>query len=380
MFLQIHTLVSYPPSLLNRDDAGLAKRIPFGDAVRLRISSQCLKRHWRDEFSKYLPNIPDGYRSRSFFTREIKPRLCAEGMEENRAQALVKALAEKVVKGGVQKDAELSQPILFGKREADYFVEILKQISSEAKTTEAAVKALNERLSTAEEKKNLAAMSKSASGLTGALFGRFVTSDVLSVVDSCVQVAHAWTIHAADTEMDYFTVVDDLRADDEHGAAHANQSELGAGVYYGYVNIDIPLLVSNLTGTPAKDWREQDSALPRQVITKLIEIISRKSPGAKLGSTAPFSLPGTILLEAGDEFTSSLCNAFLQALPKEQHLIEQANAQMGEHIRRIEGMYGPTAAVRAICSTHSIEAFSPLKAQTLPSAIETMLDFIWKTP
>ena len=46
-FIQIHTLQSYPAALLNRDDAGLAKRLPMGDAIRTRISSQCLKRHWR---------------------------------------------------------------------------------------------------------------------------------------------------------------------------------------------------------------------------------------------------------------------------------------------------------------------------------------------
>ena len=46
-FLQIHTLHSYPAALLNRDDSGLAKRMPFGGATRTRISSQCLKRHWR---------------------------------------------------------------------------------------------------------------------------------------------------------------------------------------------------------------------------------------------------------------------------------------------------------------------------------------------
>ena len=63
-FLQIHTLHSYPAALLNRDDSGLAKRMPFGGAVRTRISSQCLKRHWRDpkdekkhEFA--LHRIPD---------------------------------------------------------------------------------------------------------------------------------------------------------------------------------------------------------------------------------------------------------------------------------------------------------------------------------
>jgi CRISPR system Cascade subunit CasC len=46
-FIQIHWLASYPATLLNRDDSGFAKRLPFGDAMRTRVSSQCLKRHWR---------------------------------------------------------------------------------------------------------------------------------------------------------------------------------------------------------------------------------------------------------------------------------------------------------------------------------------------
>src|SRR5216684_3706791 len=53
-FIQIHSLIAYPAALLNRDDSGLAKRLPFGGATRTRISSQCLKRHWRvteDEWS-----------------------------------------------------------------------------------------------------------------------------------------------------------------------------------------------------------------------------------------------------------------------------------------------------------------------------------------
>ena len=39
-FLQIHTLTSYAAALLNRDDAGLAKRLPYGGVSRTRISSQ----------------------------------------------------------------------------------------------------------------------------------------------------------------------------------------------------------------------------------------------------------------------------------------------------------------------------------------------------
>ena len=88
-------------------------------------------------------------------------------------------------------------------------------------------------------------------GVEGALFGRFVTSDILARADAAVHVAHAFSVHALDTEVDYFTVVDDLNRDEETGAAHAGDMELGSGVFYGYVAVDIPLLVSNFTGCNA---------------------------------------------------------------------------------------------------------------------------------
>ena len=46
-FLQLHLLTAYPPSNLNRDDLGRPKTAVMGGALRLRISSQSLKRAWR---------------------------------------------------------------------------------------------------------------------------------------------------------------------------------------------------------------------------------------------------------------------------------------------------------------------------------------------
>lgn len=250
MFLQIHTLTSYPASLLNRDDSGLAKRIPFGNAIRLRVSSQCMKRHWRESMQQRLPDVPDGQRTRAFFTRTVLPKTIDAGVPESLAAQMVEQLAKAVITGGVKDGGDLNQPVLFGLREAEYFAQIIKDASQQADP----MKALEERLKSKEEKENLKAMSKSAAGLTAALFGRMVTSDLLARVDAPVHVAHAFTVHAANTEVDYFTVVDDLNREDETGAAHANQTELGAGVYYSYVAVDVPLLVSNLTGCEPKDW------------------------------------------------------------------------------------------------------------------------------
>ncbi|PZP54705.1 MAG: type I-E CRISPR-associated protein Cas7/Cse4/CasC, partial [Azospira oryzae] len=103
MFLQIHTLTAYPASLLNRDDAGLAKRIPFGNAVRLRVSSQCLKRHWREDLTGRLPELPDGLRTRFFFTRTVLPRAVASGVSEAVAASMIELLAKAVIDGGVKE-------------------------------------------------------------------------------------------------------------------------------------------------------------------------------------------------------------------------------------------------------------------------------------
>jgi CRISPR system Cascade subunit CasC len=378
MFLQIHTLVSYPASLLNRDDAGLAKRIPFGNATRLRVSSQCLKRHWREDLVAALPDLPDGLRTRSFFTRCVLPRLLARGLVQDRAEALVAALANGLISGGVEPDGEMSQPVLFGVREADYFVAMAASAAEGAADNKAAVKSLTERLKSPDEKKNLAAMSKSAAGLTAALFGRFVTSDLLARVDAPVHVAHAFTVHGAETEMDYFTVVDDLNRDDETGAAHANQAELGAGVYYGHVVVDVPLLVSNVTGAEAAEWRKQESDTVRRVLRSLVHTIACRSPGAKLGSTAPYSRAELVLLEAGDQQPRTLANSFLEALSPRGNLLQESAVRMAEQVKRLDSMYGPTADVRTLATTLDPAPFSPTIAQPLAAACEACIDAVWK--
>lgn len=386
MFLQIHTLVSYPASLLNRDDAGLAKRIPFGNATRLRISSQCLKRHWRDSLQDNLPDIPDGLRTRNFFTRVVLPRVVAAGIPEDLARTLIEKLKITLMKmNGEGKDKEskkkkknegvdTNQAILFGTREADYFVTLIQDAVADQRDNP--LEALEKRLSDKSEKENLKAMSKSATGLTGALFGRFVTSDLLARVDAPVHVAHAMTVHAANTEMDYFTVVDDLSSDEETGAAHANQAELGSGVFYGYVVVDLPLFISNLTGCNRTAWKNQETQLPKRVLESLIRIIASKSPGAKLGSTAPYSRAETVLLEVGREQPRTLANAFLEAIPIKNHLVRQATACMRDYLKRIDGMYGRTSDVRTLATIHETVDFG-ISPSSLDAAIHSALEAIW---
>ncbi len=411
MFLQIHTLTSYHASLLNRDDAGLAKRIPFGDATRMRISSQCLKRHWRDRLQETIP-LPNGLRTRHFFEREVLRRLVdEESVPAERARALTVALmglllqksekaakADKAKKGkkgreeaeqpemdfGEEENATnetetiellVKQPILFGKPEADFLVTVLKEC---AVTGADAEKRLQERFKKDKNNKdNFKAMLAQAghghlyAGLEGALFGRFVTSDILSRSDASVHVAHAFTVHPLDTEVDYFTVVDDLNRDEETGAAHAGDMELGAGLFYGYVAVDVPLLQSNLTGCDRKDWKAHSNTA-REVLQGLIRTIAEITPGAKLGSTAPYARADFVLLETGPQQPRSLANAYLQALTLRGDGIQQAIVALNAYLDAQERMYGTTAAFRAAATTKTV-ALGSIPVLPLASASERAL-------
>ena len=64
-------------------------------------------------------------------------------------------------------------------------------------------------------------------GFEAALFGRMVTSDPEANIDAAVHVAHAITVHKAEKELDYLTVVDDLKSEeDEAGVAGIFDAEL----------------------------------------------------------------------------------------------------------------------------------------------------------
>ena len=244
-FLQIHTLHSYPAALLNRDDSGLAKRMPFGGAVRTRISSQCLKRHWRvaeDEFAIHsIPGAEGAVRSRNVVERRVMQQLReVEGVAEDVVNVLatsftVGVYGDKAKPGEGEADKNTRQPLLLGFPEVEYLREKAAEICAANPNDASAAKTAAEALFSQRqgEGANFRAFREAArlpGGLEGALFGRMVTSDPGANIDAAVHVAHAFTVHREESESDYFSVVDDLQRDDEDaGAAHIGDMELTAG-------------------------------------------------------------------------------------------------------------------------------------------------------
>ena len=396
-FLQIHTLHSYPAALLNRDDSGLAKRMPFGGSVRTRISSQCLKRHWRmadDEYSvRNIDATRHAIRSREIVTRRVMGPLGeANGISEDVLKSVEEAF-QKGVYGDSGTTQSGRQPLLLGLPEVEYLRDQAAQIcSAHPDDAEAASELATGLLVTQQAIRNATGKTKTElrnarkastqffggdelgnfevfrmntilpGGLVGALFGRMVTSDPAANIEAAVHVAHAFTVHAEESESDYFSVVDDLRTGDEDaGAAHIGDMELTAGLFYGYVVVDVASLVSNLTGSGPDEWESADRALAGQVVEHLAHLIATVSPGAKLGSTAPYSYADLMLIEAGSRQPRSLANAFRGRVAAQT---EDAITAMAEHLGKLDACYG----------VHESRRVTSLDSCGIPSAERLNLD------
>ena len=360
-FLQIHTLHSYPAALLNRDDSGLAKRMPFGGAFRTRISSQCLKRHWRtaqDDFAIHnIPGAEAALRSRNVVERRVmQPLRDDSGISDDVLNAVETAFNLGVYgsSGGSETGR---QPLLLGLPEVEHLQQKAAEIcAAHPDDADAAKKAADDLFTTRRgEGRNFAAFRDAATlpgGLEGALFGRMVTSDPGANIDAAVHVAHAFTVHAEESESDYFSVVDDLQRDDEDaGAAHIGDMELTAGLFYGYVVVNMPDLVSNITACEAADWQNADRALAAKVVEHLTHLIATVSPGAKLGSTAPYACADLMLIEAGNRQPRSLANAFRSPAGAQTDAAVKA---LCDYLTKLDDAYG-TREIRRFMAVEDCE-------------------------
>lgn len=199
-FLQIHFLAPYTAALLNRDDAGLAKHLPHGGSLRTRVSSQCLKRHWRLADDPHALHAIEGadlaYRSRETVDRKVFGDW-ADAVEPDVAGAVREAML-KAVYGDKGTDRKSRQTLLLGEVEIDYLrTEAQKMVEEAGGNAKVAEDMAKDWLKT--HKANLNALSDGAklpASLTGALFGRMVTSDLKANIEAPVHVAHAFTVHA----------------------------------------------------------------------------------------------------------------------------------------------------------------------------------------
>ena len=368
-FLQIHTVTPYTGALLNRDDTGMAKRLPYGDVLRTRISSQCLKRHWRVAQDPHGLERTEGaepsYRSRELVTRKVI------GPLNGRFPADVVGAVEREIQQAVYGEKGIArtsrQPLLLGAPEIGWLSAEAERLATGAKDAPDAKRAASEWKK--EYRQNIKAMRNAATlpaGLTAAVFGRMVTSDPDANITAPVHVAHAFTVHGEEAEIDYLTAVDDLSGTDDPGADTIRETELTSGLFYGYVVVDLPGLMKNLGG---------DTNMAGLVLHNLVYLIAEVSPGAKLGSTAPYSRASLMLLEAGDRQPRTLAEAYRSPCAPN---LATAAAAMAEHLKLLDDAYdtGEERRVMALVDVHFPGAVREslaglaMWARTLPGAFE----------
>ncbi|MTH95644.1 type I-E CRISPR-associated protein Cas7/Cse4/CasC [Roseibium sp. RKSG952] len=369
-FIQIHTLTGYSSVLLNRDDSGMAKRIEYGAGVRTRTSSQFAKRKMRTSTSasSLLEVGALGVRSKLLFRKPIAEALISEGLNAEQVVPVTLAVMDllyapsekakanrkkaKEAEENGEEDApkdplavlERDELLIFGAAEIEFIKDIIRAIIASANETERTdfTKVADEYFKANKTKKTLRHMPNAS--LDIAAFGRMVTGDALSTVDAAVHVAHAISVHAQQSEVDFFTAVDDLKnrsEGDDAGGGHLGETEINSPLLYGYYVVDFDLLKSNLSGV---DNPEEVSA---KVVSRILNLAATSIVGAKKGSTAPYSTADFIMVEITDDAPRSLAEAFREPA---RPTVDAAVKKLTDYVAGKERIYGAPTGQRFVMS------------------------------
>lgn len=323
-FLQLHLLTFYPPSNLNRDDAGRPKSAVVGGVPRLRISSQSLKRAWRtsDVFAEAL----DGHlAARTQRLGEIvEAHLLAEGTQPKQAQSIARDIAKSF--GALKKEND-PKPLR------------IEQLAFVSPQERAAALEMAEKMAAgapAPTPADLLRRTDAAADI--AMFGRMLAATPEFNREAAVQVAHAITTHKAVVEDDYYVAVDDLNTREENaGAGFIGEQGFGSGIFYLYLCVDVALLIRNLDG---------NHALAAAALASLAEAAATIAPGGKQASFASRAYAHFVLAERGDAQPRTLAAAFLTAAQGEDpitHSIEK----LSDWRDQLDAAYGPAAEATA---------------------------------
>lgn len=293
-FIDIHVIQTVPPSNVNRDDTGAPKAATFGGVRRARVSSQAWKRATRAHFSQNMDASGLGYRTKQATTligARIQGKAPDMSEEESakRAGAVLNALGMKLEPKRKKDSDEKASPYESSSYLAFFSADQLDQLAE---------------LAIAEDKptkKQAQTCADTNHGITLSLFGRMVADDTSLNVDSSVQVAHALSTHAVDTEADYYTAVDDVSAEtEESGAAMIGTIEFNSSTLYRYATLNTNVLATNLA----------DSEATAQAAAAFVRSFVMSMPTGKKNTFANGTRPDAVVVMIRDDSPVNLVGAF----------------------------------------------------------------------
>ena len=295
-FVGVHLMQTVPPSCLNRDDMGSPKTATYGGVRRARVSSQSWKHAMRLLFPEIYGEEMVGKRT-MMVTQMVADEIVAESNAYSMDAAL-KMAAKALTNAGIKLNADNNSSAMFFMSQSQ-------------------AKALAElAIAGSEDKKAYKAAIQENPAIDMALFGRMVASDPSLNYDAAVQVAHAISTHAVQTEYDYFTAVDDLAPEDTTVTRHLGTIEYNSSTMYRYAAVDVQALEKYL-----------DKEQAAKAVSGFIKAMICSMPSGHQNSFANATLPFAVYATVRHDQPISLCGAFEKPIPASSDGYEKRSAE-----------------------------------------------------
>lgn len=348
MKIELHIIQNFAPSCLNRDDTNAPKDCDFGGYRRARISSQCLKRAIRT--SSIFQNMLEGklgVRTKKL-VQCLSDGLQKYGLEQEKVQKVVSRFTNEYV--GLESNGKTKVLLYLGADEIEKIVTALKA------NWDALLAAVDFEVDEKDKKgkkaqgdvfANLAKeVAKEAIGITKAvdiaLFGRMVAESPKDKVDGVTQVAHAFSTHRVNMEMDFFTAIDDIS--NETGAEMMGTVEFNSACFYRYSLLDFQELINNL---------QNDKELALLTVEAFLRAAIEAIPSGKQTSMAAQNLPSCVFaVVRKNGAPQSLANGFERPVhpDSKKGIVIQSIENLDKYWGRLSRMYGQEGVLtRPIC-------------------------------
>jgi len=368
--IDIHILQTFPYNNINRGEDGAPKSCLFGGVERARISSQCLKRAIREDCAERAADLFAGFRTRLIASKLLEA-LIAKGVASETAEDLSKTVAKylskkpKPKKGkddedepedGPEDSADSEDPV-----EGEGETKTLVFTTPQEIDRIAAVLAhdpdrlLNKKNEPAKKgkpaKKNEPAKEDEPREIVGgalkkildstpiydnadiALMGRMVATDPSLKVEGALSVAHAFSVHEARHQLDFFTALDECQDHGKSGAAFTDTALFSAATYYKCMSLNVDQLKANMGETGSV----------RTALDTVLRSMLRAVPRAKHTSAFAATYPGYALIvvrdkaspiSLGDLFEKPLSGNYLENAWKRlqsgwQNMKKQCGTELG---------------------------------------------------
>lgn len=329
-YLCLHK-IAYAIGCQNRDEHNRPKTVVVGNTIRNRISSQALKRAWRNALKKMFKAAIQT----RHFGEVVAQRLIDRGVKEATAIEHAKRILNVFSESSKKKKKENGKKNgkENGKKKEGLAILQMKEVIRIFPEEEEVVNDIIERIAKGEKMsdddyKILRVDTQAVDALLG---GRMLASKSGYNMSSAMSVNHAFNVLKSEPDEDYFTATDDMGEDqDETGAAHLNRFGFGENLNYSFCCIDVELLLSNLGG---------DAEFKKRMLQEFVEVMMKVSPDGKAASYADSKGWAIYFLAEWCDEPRSLAVAFLDPVEGKK-LDEQAIQRMEETRRKFMQCYG----------------------------------------